>query len=47
MLVATPDLPVPFSPGLEAEVIPSVERIAKAVRDVVGGGVSNEGGGGR
>jgi pyruvate dehydrogenase E1 component beta subunit len=43
MLVATPDLPVPFSPPLEAELIPSVERIADAVRHLVGGGATHDG----
>ncbi|MFL5799636.1 MAG: alpha-ketoacid dehydrogenase subunit beta [Actinomycetota bacterium] len=38
VLVATPDLPVPFAPPLEAEMIPSVERIEEAVRQVTASG---------
>jgi pyruvate/2-oxoglutarate/acetoin dehydrogenase E1 component len=34
-LVATPDLPIPFSPILEAEIIPSADRIADEVEKVV------------
>jgi pyruvate dehydrogenase E1 component beta subunit len=33
-LVATPDLPIPFSPVLEAEIVPSAERIAAAIVEV-------------
>ena len=30
--VATPDVPIPFSPPLEAAVLPSVERVREACR---------------
>ncbi|HEY7004680.1 MAG TPA: transketolase C-terminal domain-containing protein [Gaiellaceae bacterium] len=33
--LAVPDVPIPFAPGLEEAVIPSVEDIAAAVREVV------------
>jgi pyruvate/2-oxoglutarate/acetoin dehydrogenase E1 component len=33
--LAVPDVPIPFSPVLEDEVVPSVERIAAAARTVV------------
>lgn len=33
--VATPNVPIPFSPALEKFVIPDTERIVKAVREVV------------
>jgi pyruvate/2-oxoglutarate/acetoin dehydrogenase E1 component len=36
-LVATPDLPVPFSPILEAEVIPSADRITVEIEKAVRG----------
>jgi pyruvate/2-oxoglutarate/acetoin dehydrogenase E1 component len=35
-LVCTPDLPIPFAPVLEAEMVPSVDRIAAAIVRVVG-----------
>jgi pyruvate/2-oxoglutarate/acetoin dehydrogenase E1 component len=31
----TPDVPLPFSPGLQAELIPSVERITAAARKLI------------
>jgi pyruvate/2-oxoglutarate/acetoin dehydrogenase E1 component len=34
--VAIPDAPIPFSPGLEAAVTPTGERVADAVRAVLG-----------
>lgn len=34
--VATHDVPLPFAPVMEQAVVPSVERIAAAVREVVG-----------
>ena len=34
--VAVPDVPIPFSPVLERELEPRAERIAEAVRDVLG-----------
>jgi pyruvate/2-oxoglutarate/acetoin dehydrogenase E1 component len=33
--VATPDVPIPFSPPLEQAVLPSVERIRNACRDLL------------
>src|SRR6516164_518658 len=33
--VATPDVPIPFSPPLEQAVIPSVERVREACRDLL------------
>jgi 2-oxoisovalerate dehydrogenase E1 component beta subunit len=33
--VATPDVPIPFSPPLEAAVLPSVDRIRDACRDLL------------
>jgi pyruvate/2-oxoglutarate/acetoin dehydrogenase E1 component len=33
--VATPDVPIPFSPPLEAAVLPSVERIREACRELL------------
>ncbi|HEY1521354.1 MAG TPA: alpha-ketoacid dehydrogenase subunit beta [Solirubrobacteraceae bacterium] len=33
--VATPDVPIPFSPPLEQAVIPSVERVKEACRDLL------------
>jgi acetoin:2,6-dichlorophenolindophenol oxidoreductase subunit beta len=36
-LIAAPDLPVPFSPVLEREVIPSVERIVSAAEATLAG----------
>jgi pyruvate/2-oxoglutarate/acetoin dehydrogenase E1 component len=33
--VATPDIPVPFSPPLEQAVLPSVERVREACRDLL------------
>jgi pyruvate dehydrogenase E1 component beta subunit len=42
-LIATPDLPIPFSPLLEAEVVPSTERIAMEIeRAVVRDGTRGE-----
>jgi pyruvate/2-oxoglutarate/acetoin dehydrogenase E1 component len=35
MRVATPDVPVPFSPPLEQAVLPSVERVKEACRDLL------------
>ena len=33
--VGARDVPMPYNDGLEVEVIPSIERIANAIRDVV------------
>jgi pyruvate/2-oxoglutarate/acetoin dehydrogenase E1 component len=33
--VATPDVPIPFSPPLERAVLPSVERVREACRDLL------------
>jgi 2-oxoisovalerate dehydrogenase E1 component beta subunit len=33
--VAAPDVPIPFSPPLEAAVIPSVDRVAEACRELI------------
>lgn len=33
--VATPDVPIPFSPPLEAAVLPGVERVREACRDLL------------
>jgi pyruvate/2-oxoglutarate/acetoin dehydrogenase E1 component len=33
--IATPDVPIPFSPPLEQAVLPSVERIRDACRDLL------------
>jgi pyruvate/2-oxoglutarate/acetoin dehydrogenase E1 component len=33
--VATPDVPIPFSPPLEAAVLPSVERVKEACRELL------------
>ncbi len=33
--LAVPDIPIPVSPVLEDEVVPSVERIAAAARTVL------------
>ncbi|MDX6718422.1 MAG: hypothetical protein QOJ63_676, partial [Solirubrobacteraceae bacterium] len=33
--VATPDCPIPFSPPLEAAVLPSVERVREACRQLL------------
>jgi pyruvate/2-oxoglutarate/acetoin dehydrogenase E1 component len=33
--VATPDVPIPFSPPLEQAVLPSVERVKEACRDLL------------
>ncbi len=33
--VAEPDTPIPFSPSLEQFVLPSEERIIKAVKEIV------------
>ncbi len=33
--VATPDVPIPFSPPLEAAVLPSVDRVREAVRELL------------
>ena len=33
--VATPDVPIPFSPPLEQAVLPSVERIRDACRNLL------------
>ncbi|HVW18620.1 MAG TPA: alpha-ketoacid dehydrogenase subunit beta [Solirubrobacteraceae bacterium] len=33
--VATPDVPIPFSPPLEAAVLPSVERVREAARELL------------
>jgi pyruvate/2-oxoglutarate/acetoin dehydrogenase E1 component len=33
--VATPDVPIPFSPPLEQAVLPSVERVREACRELL------------
>jgi 2-oxoisovalerate dehydrogenase E1 component beta subunit len=33
--VASPDVPIPFSPPLEAVVLPSVERVREACRQLL------------
>jgi 2-oxoisovalerate dehydrogenase E1 component beta subunit len=33
--VASPDVPIPFSPPLEAAVLPSVERVREACRQLL------------
>ncbi len=33
--VATPDVPIPFSPPLEAAVLPSVDRVRDAIRELL------------
>src|SRR5256886_12156553 len=33
--VATPDVPIPFSPSLEQSVLPSVERVREACRELL------------
>jgi 2-oxoisovalerate dehydrogenase E1 component beta subunit len=33
--VATPDVPIPFSPPLEGAVLPSVERVKEACRELL------------
>ena len=33
--VGAKDVPMPYNDGLEVEVIPSIERIANAIRDIV------------
>src|SRR5436305_2896558 len=33
--VASPDIPIPFSPPLEAAVLPSVDRVREACRDLL------------
>jgi 2-oxoisovalerate dehydrogenase E1 component beta subunit len=33
--VATPDVPIPFSPPLEQAVLPSVERVREAIRELL------------
>ena len=33
--VATPDVPIPFSPPLEAAVLPSVDRVKEACRELL------------
>jgi pyruvate dehydrogenase E1 component beta subunit len=35
--VATPNIPLPFSPALEFPIIPSVEKIAAEARSLMGG----------
>jgi len=37
--VATPDVPIPFSPVLESAVVPGEERIRRAILDMVTGGI--------
>jgi pyruvate/2-oxoglutarate/acetoin dehydrogenase E1 component len=34
--VANPNVPIPFSPGLEAAALPDADRIAQAVRRTLG-----------
>lgn len=34
--IAPPDVPIPFSPSLEATVVPNEERIERAIRQMVG-----------
>jgi 2-oxoisovalerate dehydrogenase E1 component beta subunit len=33
--VATPDVPIPFSPPLEQAVLPGVERVKEACRELL------------
>ena len=33
--VATPDIPIPFSPPLEQAVLPGVERVKEACRELL------------
>ena len=33
--VATPDVPIPFSPPLEGAVLPTVERVREACRELL------------
>ncbi len=33
--VATPDVPIPFSPPLEAAVLPGVDRVKEACRELL------------
>ena len=33
--VATPDVPIPFSPPLEQAVLPSVDRVKEAARELL------------
>jgi 2-oxoisovalerate dehydrogenase E1 component beta subunit len=33
--VATPDVPIPFSPPLEQAVLPSADRIRGEIRDIL------------
>ena len=33
--VATPDCPIPFSPPLEQAVLPSVDRVREAIRELL------------
>ena len=33
--VATPDVPIPFSPPLEQAVLPGVDRVKEACRDLL------------
>jgi len=33
--VATPDVPIPFSPPLEQAVLPSVDRVREACRELL------------
>ena len=37
--VATPDVPIPFSPGLEAAVIPDESQIRAAILEIMGAGL--------
>ena len=34
--VATPDVPIPFSPPLEQAVLPGVDRVREACRELLG-----------
>jgi pyruvate/2-oxoglutarate/acetoin dehydrogenase E1 component len=34
--VATPNVPIPYSPVLEKHLIPSTEKIVRAVKELVG-----------
>ncbi len=33
--IATPDVPIPFSPPLEQAVLPSIDRVREAVRELL------------
>jgi 2-oxoisovalerate dehydrogenase E1 component beta subunit len=33
--VATPDVPIPFSPPLEQAILPSVDRVREAARELL------------